>query len=185
MHIYVPRFAGAIVACVTMSQMNSMVRQSLVVSLASLVSLLSCTPEQEQQSRQSFRPLKQVKERERQSLSGCYTAVWDGADAFKQYFDDSLMLPTSFELTNVPVERGANAFLIKGRSEGSEFRFAQWVPVSKKEARLSWSTGFVGVTVSVSPHPQQDVLEGVATSFSDVPEKPLTARVKLVSIRCS
>lgn len=179
-----PRFAGAIAGCVTMSQMNSMVRQSLV-SLASLISLLSCTPEQERQSRQSLRPLKPVKERQRQSLSGCYTALWDGADAFKQYFDDSLMLPTSFELTNVPVERGANAFLIKGSREGSEFRFAQWVPVSNNEARLTWSTGFVGVTISVSPRPQQDGLEGIATSFSDVPEKPLTARVKLVPIRCS
>jgi hypothetical protein len=166
-----------------MNHMNAMVRQSLAVSLASVIALLNCTPEQEQQSRQHFRPSKQVKERERQSLSGCYMAVWGGADAFKQLFDDSLILPTSFELTNVPVERRANAFLIKGRSEGREFRFAQWTPISNNEARLMWSTGYVGVTVSISPR-QQDVLEGVATSFSDVPEKPLIARVKLVPIRC-
>ena len=167
-----------------MNHMNTMVRQSLVVSLASVISLLSCTPEKAQQSRQPLRPLPQLKERQSQSLSGCYTAVWDGADAFKQFFDGSLTLPTRFELTNVPVERGANAFLINGRSKGSEFRFAQWTPVSNNEARLTWSTGYIGVTVPISPRHQEDVLEGVATSFSDVPEKPLTARVTLVPSRC-
>lgn len=117
-------------------------------------------------------------------LSGCYRTEWKSANPFPRYRDANFLPPETFELTTVPTEPGAQQFAIKGAREGQEFMFAEWEVVSAKEATLTWSTGFVGFTISVSLPATEGVLNGVATTFSDVPEKPDIAKVRLIRIAC-
>jgi len=113
-------------------------------------------------------------------LSGCYRTEWKSKNPFPRYADASFLPPANFELTTVPTEPGAQQFVIKGAREGQEFMFAEWAVVSAKEVRLTWSTGFVGFTLSVV----LPAMEGVASTFSDVPEPSDVAKVRLVRVTC-
>jgi len=70
----------------------------------------------------------------------------------------------------------------QGRQRG--IHFAEWEPVSEKEAELTWSTGFVGFSISLSLPEKDGALHGVASTFADIPERPDTAKVKLIRIGC-
>ena len=118
------------------------------------------------------------------ALSGCYRAEWRPANPFPRYFDADLGTPKNFELSTTPVEPGARHFLIKGRGEKHAYWLAGWELVSDQEARLTWSTGFVGVLVSVKLPPENGTLHGDASTFADIPEKPDTAKVKLIRVAC-
>lgn len=116
-------------------------------------------------------------------LSGCYRAEWKPAHPFPLYTFAKMKLPATFELTDIPVEPGVAQFVIKSRGE-NDFQFSEWEFASENKARLSWGTGFVGYTIDLSLPAREGVFEGVASTYSDVPETPETATVKLHPIPC-
>lgn len=117
-----------------------------------------------------------------QAFAGCYEAEWTPANPFSTHFGNALKPPMKFVLTSAPVEAGAKEFALEG-ADGWNATFTSWERVDDSHVRLTWGTGFVGITVLLS-RGADGSLEGVANTFSDVPEKPATARVRARRIDC-
>jgi hypothetical protein len=113
--------------------------------------------------------------------AGCYDIQWQAKKPLPNY---GVALPRAIELTAMPAEQPANAFLIRSRDSVNEHLFAQWQRTAASRLELTWSTGFVGFVISIPSEFKNGAEDGVAQTFADVPEPGEKAKVRVVRVRC-
>lgn len=123
-------------------------------------------------------------------VMGCYdirVGEWDypGPEPL-----DSLRYhpPPRIEFDTIPLDRkypGTGAFVVRPapESRASRHPFAAW-GIEGDTVRATWSTGFIGLTVSLTF--EEDHLKGYALTFSDVVGNPrYRAEVEATPVSCS
>ena len=111
-----------------------------------------------------------------QAFAGCYELRVKGWHPFTS-FD---LLPTRFQLTTRPIERG---FAVKSfdASVRKELPLSSWNLKDDGKIEIIWSTGFVGWEIRLSRD-----LRGTARSFADVDPQPsgdVTVVIRAVDCR--
>ena len=113
--------------------------------------------------------------------AGCYVIEWRSRKPLPHY---GIPLPRAIELTAMPAARDVGGFLIRSRDGVNAHEFADWKLTAASRLELSWSTGFVGFSISVPSEFKNGAAEGVAQTFSDVPEPGESAKVRVVRVGC-
>lgn len=113
--------------------------------------------------------------------AGCYDIEWRSRKPLPHY---GIALPRAIELTGIPAAHESCGFLIRSRDGINEHAFAEWELTAASRLEMSWSTGFVGFTISVPSEFKNGSEEGVARTASDVPEPGETAKVRVVRVHC-
>lgn len=151
-----------------------MTRRCLLLSLCMLV--IACRREPAPVPTQSLAPAKA----KAPPSAGCYVLEWQSPKPLPQY---GIPLPHAFELTREPGSP-FGGFLIRSRDAATEHSFARWELNAASELELTWSTGFVGFTVTVPSAFKDGASDGVAHTFADVPTPGESAKVRVVRVRC-
>lgn len=103
------------------------------------------------------------------ALAGCW-AVKVGTFQGSRVDSGMTTLPTMVRLDTLPGKDfmgDRSGWLVLGhpRANGSMYREGSFAPVGRDSVRLSWSTGFVGLTIEARATAQQ--MDGVAIAWTD------------------
>lgn len=103
------------------------------------------------------------------ALAGCW-AVKVGEFQGSKVDSGMTTIPTMVQLDTLPGKDfwgDRSGWLVRGHpgANGSRYREGNFAPVGRDSVRLSWSTGFVGLTIEVLATAQQ--MDGVATVWTD------------------
>lgn len=119
-------------------------------------------------------PLPRFVEVTPQDVAGCYhlqMAPWN--PPFVGGFAAFYQLPPNFELTMDRIAPNRNDYKIRPETpDPPHAQFAVWRISGPREATLTWSTGFVGVTAVVRKERGTRALVGSARTFTDVIPSP-------------
>src|SRR3954453_1213551 len=91
--------------------------------------------------------------------AGCYVIEWRSRKPLPHY---GIPLPRAIELTGMPAAQDVGGFLIRSRDGVNAHEFADWKLTAASRLELSWSTGFVGFSISVPSEFKDGAAEGVA-----------------------
>lgn len=119
-------------------------------------------------------------------LVGCYVLDWTAPASFRRAagVGEHEQLPRSIRLTGVRATPWHVSYVIVSPDTASSHMLADWELAAPSEATLNWSTGFVGFTIDVPVAGNALGANGVARTFSDVPEPPERAEVRIARVPC-
>lgn len=165
-----------------MQRMPARMRCAAVVLAISLAAI-ACRKAAEPPPAQRATVAPPVKEVPPQTgpFAGCYRVEWRPSNPFPRYREN---VPTRITLTNTPFEPNAKREFVMQTDGEWNADFTSWEFLSDTQARVSWGSGFIGISALVAPSATPGTLEGEARTFADVPEKPDEAKVKLVRVDC-
>jgi len=115
-------------------------------------------------------------------IAGCYEltmSAWTPRNSSEWY-----QPPRRFELTLEPIA-ASPYYRIRPLADDRNHIMASWTVTDRKEATLTWSTGFVGLEARLRKERKTADLVGTARTFTDVVPSPFsTATVTAHRIAC-